>query len=147
MEPVLRFGHWLYRRGGTVWKEGEVNEPVVEHQIPFSAEWGVQKDWLYQRILEVRAQPSKFLQKQSLSALLEYLDKVRRDFVQPLSPSFPGAPLYSPYWLHAFQYYILGKCHANTDDSLEKAFQQAGFSDEEAYEKYFELWDNFFQNA
>lgn len=28
IDSVLQFGHWLYKRGGTVWKEGEVSNPA-----------------------------------------------------------------------------------------------------------------------
>lgn len=30
IEPVLRFGHWLYKQGGTVWKEGEISDLATD---------------------------------------------------------------------------------------------------------------------
>lgn len=143
VDDVLAFGHWIKMIGGSAFEAGEACEPAKEHQLPIPVDQRVFSDPVYNLIRAIQRMPERYIGGKSLFALEQYVDGFRMGMVYARPNVVEHLHSYTPVWYISFQLYLLGQCNAMTDVKMSEAIRRAGYTDENGFDKFFELLEQF----
>lgn len=138
ISDIIKFGHWI-----PVNILGTPEIPASQCQLPMPDYNELIFDNFYISLRKIQSLSKNNDNISNIIELCNYIDNYRPLDCETTTSTICQYISFLPRWYIGFKYYLLAQCNAMSSDKIIDALLKAGYTEELAFEKFFELLDYY----